>query len=135
MRLDTLRLAGLAFAVMLIGCRQAVPPIDLQPSPTGLRVSVQTLGEYKTSISKVRITDGVTTVWEVTAPSGSVQIHEFPLQAGVNNVRPGDLSWEGFVVSIPQSASGFRLEPGREYVLEVFGEDAAAGNSARFRLH
>ena len=71
-----------------LGCRK--PPLRVITTSSGVTVDVQTLGEYQTTINRVRLTDVErrSVVWEIMAQGGTAQFHAFSLVAGSNEALP-----------------------------------------------
>ena len=100
------------------------PPLTLSTDAAGvITVDVQTLGEYQTTVARIRVVEEKTgaVVWEVRA-KGIVQIHTFQLRPGANRA---DLAGAAarFEVVTP-SAETFTLIPGQRYTIEVWGGDS-----------
>jgi hypothetical protein len=125
--------AALAFSVggFAIGCDR--PPLRLSRMGDTFVVDVQTLGEYQTSIARIRLTRGQEIVWEATARERAAQLHTFGLRIGSNPGVPQECAGghrsacdrprasEGFVVLTPAGDGAFRIDPGANYELEVWG--------------
>jgi hypothetical protein len=90
----------------------------------GVTVDVQTLGEYQTSIARVRLTDveRQSVVWEVFARSRAPQLHEIVLSHGTNRVLPAEVGLGTYNVIVPEGTATFTLESGRNYRIEVWGK-------------
>jgi hypothetical protein len=110
------------------------PPLQVQRAGDLFVVDVQTLGEYMTSVGRIRLRTGDEVVWEVRARGRVPQIWTFGLRVGENSRVPvcgggprtsceGPEILEGYQQVSPSTAS-FVLERGRCYVLEVWGNES-----------
>jgi hypothetical protein len=129
----TTLIAALALWVggFVIGCDR--PPLRLSRTGDTFLVDVQTLGEYQTSVARIRLTRGQEIVWEATARDRAPQLHTFAFRVGSNPGLPQECGGgprsacerprasEGFVVVIPAGSGAFRIDPGANYELEVWG--------------
>jgi hypothetical protein len=119
-----------AFAVLAVsGLR---PPLHVRQRGNEVLVDVQTLGEYKTTVSRIRLREKSRILWEVTATGRAPQIHTFGLRLGTNALVPilcgggvpssclGKDESRDFMVVLPSPGTPFSLEPGREYEIEVW---------------
>ena len=99
-------------------------------------VDVQTLGEYPTTVDRIRLSDmkQSTIVWELVALNGDAQLHEFTLKAGENPTLP-DSDYGKYRVIAPEGADRFVLRRGTKYRIELWGGDTIfARRSATFAL-
>jgi len=108
------------------------PPLRVTRSSTGITIDVQTLGEYQTTISRIRLTDSErqVIVWEVAASSGTPQLHTIPLIDGTNTVLPFNVHAGAYKVVAPSGRPTFTLERGRTYQIEVWGERGRPASAA-----
>lgn len=97
------------------------PPLRVQPIKAGLRIDVQTLGEYQTSIDRMRLTCGEHLRWEVKASTADAQIHGFDLVLGSNACFPGDVTVTKYHVIAPDGCRQFSIYQGEQCVLELWG--------------
>lgn len=111
--------AGAAF--WCAGCTGA-PPLRLAQRGSEVTIDVRTLGEYQTTVGRIRLTDVAErrVVWEIVAASGTPQIHKLTLSTGANPARLASKQAEGYRVVTPAGDS-FLLESGRRYLVEVWG--------------
>lgn len=111
------------------------PPLRIRRAGETFVIDVQTLGEYKTSVARVRLSRGRDVVWEVKAHDRIPQLHTFQLRVGNNPSVPqecgggvttceGSRPSNGFAVIVPAKASSFTLEPGTKYLIEVWGGES-----------
>jgi len=110
------------------------PPLEVQRAGDLFIVDVQTLGEYKTSVARVRLRAGDEVVWEIRATGRAPQIWAFGLRVGENRGVPacgggprascdGPELLDGYQQMGPSTAL-FVLERGRRYLLEVWGNES-----------
>lgn len=110
------------------------PPLRIARTGDLFIADVQTLGEYKASIARIRLRREGEVVWEVKAAGHVPQIWTFGLRVGENrDVRTcgggapqscdGDLLRETYQTVQPRTGS-FVIEHGAPYVLEVWGSDS-----------
>jgi hypothetical protein len=88
-----------------------------------VRLDVQTLGEYPTTVTEVRIIDtqSNSVVWEVNANSEKPQIREIVLKPGINSTVLDAGHSRAYEVRVPKSSATFTLQSGRTYAVEVQG--------------
>jgi len=122
--------AGLLITVVSIALSGCSPPLRIKPNEKGVLIDVQTLGEYQTSISRLRLADDRTgkVLWELVAVSEAPQINKVQLSAGANPARivgrPLDRKYR---VVTPAGRDTFQLEAGAKYTIEVWGERSWLG--------
>jgi hypothetical protein len=114
-----------AAAVLLIGwivVRRDAPPLRLVRSGNEIVVDVQTLGEYPTTVSRIRLSDVSQSkiVWEVEVERGTPQIHEFSLRPDDNSPAL-ESQYGDYRVVAPKGDSRFVLRKGVRYRIEVWG--------------
>jgi len=128
---------GIAWAIFWSAACSGKPPLRLLEKSTGVTVDVQTLGEYQTTIHRIRLTDRSEqrVVWEIAARSGTPQIHSLTFVAGANPATIRDVQAGEYTVLIPEAGASFVLELGRQYTIEVWGSNSDATRaSATFQL-
>ena len=126
-------LLGLAATLLLIsGCLK--PPMVLTKKGAGVEVSVSTLGEYPTSISRVRLEDAKSgaVIWELRAKGKVPQIWGLALRPGRNATELRDTMNGQYGIIAPKGNAAFFLEKGRLYVIAVWNERGTRNESARF---
>lgn len=103
------------------------PPLRIVEVDGTVKVDVQTLGEYSTTVRRVRLTDRGSgrVIWEIGTASGTPQIHTMTLTAGENAAVLSAAHGEYAVVT-PQAGRSFSLERGRDYLIEIWGDNASA---------
>ena len=125
-----------ALAGLVAACASCAPPLRLTTSGNTITVDVQTLGEYITSISRIRVSDlsKGRTIWEIQGEGSTPQISKFELSVGDNpallkSVQAG----RSYRILVPRGADTFRLEGGVDYLIEVWGAHGVSAH-ATFRF-
>ena len=129
--------AAAAVLAAAIGVAYYRPPLRVSHTPEGVRVDVQTLGEYPTSVERVRLRDVASgqVLWDLRAQGKGAQLSTFELCAGSNPAKLQDARWGQFDVAVPKRDAAFRLERGRRYELEVWGTRVwLTAHRAQFRV-
>jgi len=129
----------LVFALGLASC-WARPPLSVQTSAKKTVIDVRTLGEYPTTIAKLRLTENRIgrVVWELQAAAPLPQIWTVEVAEGTN---PSNLSGKqvfhgSYTVAVPKDTDYFLLNKDTEYRIEVWGESAAGPSATRvFQFH
>jgi hypothetical protein len=100
----------------------------------GIMADVQTLGEYPTTVTHVRLmkTPNGPTVWEIKAKLGTPQIHKLAFVAGMNSVALAHPDSGEYEVIIPKEKSSFILEKNTTYTIEMWG---TSDQSAKADFH
>jgi hypothetical protein len=100
------------------------PPLRLERSGSTLTAHVETLGEYETTVGRIRIqeSDSDKVVFEAVAARRAPQIFNFVLAAGAN--RTNLMGDEGSAYSVvePSKETTFMLHPGVRYRITVWGD-------------
>lgn len=117
-----MRFAGRALVLAVVcfawACNWLPPPFRVVPTGAGVTLDVQTLGEYKTSISRIRVSDDRgAVVWEVRAEGLAPQIFSIKLRCGSNSVFIPE--YPEYKVLVPQAPT-FVLHGKATYVAEVW---------------
>ena len=97
---------------------------------------MQTLGEYQTTVTRIRLVDKAadSVVWELKARSGTPQLNKIELKVGLNPSVLAGVSSGAYTVVTPIGPS-FSLAPGREYRVDLWAKDNDARRvSGTFRL-
>jgi hypothetical protein len=142
-----LPLVGIVGAIAVLSVPGLRPPLHVRQRGAEVLVDVQTLGEYKTTITRIRLSEKGRIIWEVRAVDSTPQIHTFGLRLGANALMPilcgggspssclGRDESVDFVVMSPSPGTQFSLEPGKEYEVEVWnGRTWLSKASASFTL-
>jgi hypothetical protein len=89
-----------------------------------VELNVETLGEYPTTIRRVRLSDQATgtVLWEIMATEGTPQVHRIRLRLGPNGPKFIDADGGEYSVVVPSADTPFLLLPATTYVVEVWGE-------------
>lgn len=137
-RLKKALLPSLAVLALLAGwivLRRNAPPLRIIHAPNTVTVDVATLGEYPTTIDRIRLLDsGGTVVWEVSAKRGDAQIYRLILRPG-NNPAQLEADHGMYQVVTPKSADYFVLSADREYRIELRGRSGLLSQrSASFAI-
>jgi hypothetical protein len=113
------RALSLALVVSALGCDWMPPPFRIVPSGGGVILDVQTLGEYMTSISRIRISDERgAVIWDLRAKGRAPQIWTVKLHCGSNNsLIVGE--YHEYEVVVPKSPT-FVLRAKATYIAEVW---------------
>jgi hypothetical protein len=107
------------------------PPLTISRDGGNVIVNVQTLGEYQTSVARIRLTDaGGAVVWELKARNGAPQLHRIVLTPGANKAKIEDAEYGEYDVVAPKNAGTFVLKPGQVYTIEVWGESGRAAHAS-----
>ena len=96
-------LAVLVMAVVGASCVLGRPPLRVRTTASTATVDVRTLGEYPTSVARVRLldtTDG-RVIWEVRASDADAQIRTISLRIGANSAMPIEVSRGSYRVVVP----------------------------------
>ena len=122
----------LTVAVVLACSRR--PAIEMREEAGGVVVDVQSLGEYPTTVKKVRLSNVSTreVVWELNGVSkqpGGPQIAEFRLNAGENPARIEHVLYGSYQVAVPRNGSAFTLQRGVAYELTLWGESGRTSSA------
>jgi hypothetical protein len=117
-------MAIVSLCLCFTGCGK--PTVRVSRNTNSVNVDVATLGEYPTTISRIRLKDSADRVlWEVSANGGTPQIHEFSLKAGINSSSAPFSTAGKYAVLTPNSANSFELQRGPTYKLDLWGESGS----------
>jgi hypothetical protein len=120
--------------VFLLGCLK--PPLEVKEHSGQVDISVGTLGEYPTSIRRVRLTaeGSGEAIWELKPEAEVPQIWGFTLRLGENSATvPNTLNGK-YKVLVPKGQGSFLLRQGTPYRLEVWNESGIRTSVARFHF-
>ena len=127
--LSCLALSGYVLYLLVFGV-----PLRVAVQHGTVCVDTQTLGEYGTGLSRIRVSDAAThaIVWEATSVErdGLTSVWTFLLVPGKNAV-PARIA-PGFHTVVPEHEAGFVLQPGRSYRVDVWGTSVLHHNSRTF---
>ena len=125
--MKNIRLTILAGALLtlfaLTGCFKR-PAIQLEKSADSVVVHVETLGEYMTTVRRVRIDDASSgkVIFDLMTESGTPQIFSFRLSAGENSTHIADPEHGSYRVAEPTGRNTFSLQKGTRYRLMIWGD-------------
>src|SRR6266498_2959089 len=120
-------------SVAAAGCGR--PPLRVKPAGNGVVVDVQTLGEYPTTVRRIRLTCSDVVIWEVKAVAEVAQIHRFTIRPGDNPCYQDDVSEPEFRVVVPADCGVFWVRRGERCGIEIWGGESALSRvSASFTL-
>lgn len=114
-------LAAIVLLIVWVVIRCDAPPLRVLHDNEKTRIDVSTLGEYPTTVSRVRLSDSNgRAVWELRADHGVAQIHGVTLVRGQN---PSQIQsdYGVYTVVTPQGSTTFVLTTGTRYKIEVWG--------------
>lgn len=131
-----MRFAGrallLVVAICAWACNWLPPPFQIVPTGAGVTLDVQTLGEYMTSISRIRISDDRgTVIWDVRADGLAPQIFYVKLRCGSNSVFVPE--YPEYKVLVPKGPT-FVLHGKKTYVAEVWSPKGPFSSRGSFSL-
>ena len=125
------------FSVILGGC-EVVPPLRVTSGDTDVVIGVETLGEYPTTISRIRISEKKSgmAILELHAEGGRLpQIWNITLKQGGNTTDSIGLpEVELYRIVTPAGGQGFTIEKETTYLVEVWGKSGKIPATAEFRL-
>lgn len=99
------------------------PRLILTATPGHVIVDVQTLGEYPTTVRRIRLADGAgRTIWEIRSRRGTPQIHTLVFAVGTNSANLASPDSGEYEVITPTDASDFQLKSGTDYTVQVWGD-------------
>ena len=131
-----MRFAARALLVALVAsataCDWLSPRLVIVPTAGGVTLDVQTLGEYMTSISRIRISDdrGIV-IWDVRAKGQVPQIWTVKLSCGSNSVFVPD--HPEYQVFAPKSST-FILHAKATYFVQVWNPHSLLPARTSFSL-
>jgi hypothetical protein len=116
-------LCGLVVALSVwIAVRWNAPPLTVVRDGSKVTVDVSTLGEYPTTVTRIRLSDvgNGAVVWEVRSENGAAQLHGFSIAEGDNPVQV-DAYYGSYRVLVPSNSASFALHRGMHYKIELWG--------------
>ncbi len=122
---EATRVLALGAALVLMASCHNAPPLRIHIENGAANVDVQTLGEYPTSVARVRLRDARSggTLWEIVHDGRIPQFRGFRLRAGDNAAALEDVEHGAYRVVAPSGGRAFGLLAGAEYTIEVWGSD------------
>lgn len=122
LRVFGVTVCGIALLLVTgIAMRWNAPPLRIIPDGSKLSVDVRTLGEYQTTVARIRLSDlsSRAVVWEVRS-NDTAQIRGFTLNDGENAVQIR-ADHGSYRIIVPSGSSTFQLRRGIGYRLELWG--------------
>ena len=136
---EAMKFIGVSFLFLALftGCA-APPPLRITHLDDGsVAISVETLGEYPTTISRIRISIPAEdiVVLDLDASSSPPQIWRSSLREGKNPTNLEGLPERAhYQLLVPEGACEFELVAGIEYIIEVWGKSERAYRKNAFRI-
>ena len=127
---------ALALVLSLSACNWPKPPLRIVNVAGGVTVDVQTLGEYVTSISRVRVAEeGGKVVWELKARAmQEPQLNTIGLRCGSNPADIPERDLDEYEVVVPASSKTFFLSGNKTYVVQVWDPHSLLPSRRSFSL-
>jgi hypothetical protein len=100
-------------------------------------VDVQTLGEYQTTVKRIRLVNKESrkVVWELKTLTGTPQVNKIELIEGENPVNLTGVASGSYVVATPTNSAVFLLLSGIEYEIQLWGGESDSSRvTGTFRL-
>jgi hypothetical protein len=112
------------FLAVVIGSSCFKPPLDVYGKAGELVIDVRTLGEYPTSLGRLRLSEEVSkkTVWDFMATRDVFEIWEVRLRVGKNSTAVPESINGTTQLLVPLNEVSFTLEAEKEYRVEVWGK-------------
>jgi hypothetical protein len=131
----TLVLGSLLVVALAIYLHLDRPYIQLRHENAAIVVDAQTLGEYPTTVRRIRLAEGASgkVVFELLPDGRTPQITIFRLAVGDNSVNLVDTYYGAYKVVTPRTGNAFSLKSGEEYRLAMWGTGWLP-STVRFRL-
>ncbi|HWR34975.1 MAG TPA: hypothetical protein VN622_03775 [Clostridia bacterium] len=118
------------------GCSHKLP-LRIVQSGDKVTVDVQTLGEYQTTVKRIRLVNKTSraVVWELKTQSGTPQINQIELKVGENPVALTGVASGAYAVVTPTGIAAFSLSLDVDYEIQLWGEDLESSKATgTFRL-
>ena len=132
-----MRSLGLLVLVLVLGLPGCAskPPVKVVSSPGKVIIDVQTLGEYPTTVRRVRLLDAAQPIWEVRTKQGTPQIHTLSFVVGANPVKLASPDTGEYELMTPETGNTFQLKAGTNYTIQIWGDsEHTKPVQATFRL-
>ncbi|HEV7218682.1 MAG: hypothetical protein ACHP8A_15260 [Terriglobales bacterium] len=113
-----------------VGCFKR-PTLRLENTGSFVIVHVETLGEYPTTVRRIRVKDSSSgkVIFELLAESGTPQIYNFRLSAGENSIHVANPEHGFYRVVEPSGKNTFSLQSGVRYRLMIWGNEWSASET------
>jgi hypothetical protein len=129
---------SLYFIIFLLSCLLACTSKKLKISADslGVHIHVATLGEYPTTIYRVRLTEKETgkAIWEFRSLAEVVQVWSIDLVIGENSAYPKGMTEEDIAVILPVKEKTVFLMTEVAYRLDIWFAEEGPPRSAYFRF-
>lgn len=129
-------IALILLAILLGAACSNKLPLRVVQSGDKVTVDVQTLGEYQTTVRRIKLVakESQSVVWELKTQSGTPQINRIELKVGENSVLPTGVASGEYAVVTPAGSAAFSLSPGIDYEIEIWGDRESMKATGAFRL-
>ena len=109
-----------AFLLLGMACSNDEPGFSVDGNSAV--IDLRFLGEYPTSVRRVRLHDPTTNavLWEILSPEGNGQLWELRFSGGSNPAVPLSFNGRGYEVLVPEGDTVFSLKSGAKYVVEIW---------------
>lgn len=116
-------IAGL-LVVLSCNLRSMKPPLKVRTTRTGAVIDVRTLGEYPSSVRRLRLSKlpAEEVVWELESEGRPPQLWEISLVIGRNPAQVEGALYGSYRVIKPTAVDFFELKGNQEYKVEVWGD-------------
>jgi hypothetical protein len=120
----------LVLPMLCVHACTGAPPLRVTHDKGKVVIDIRTLGEYPTSVARVRLTElgKNVVVWELNVKSGEPQIDEIVLSPGANSAMLRGIQAGTYEIIVPKNSDAFVLVQSRTYTMELWGR---TGRSAR----
>jgi hypothetical protein len=127
--------SSLLVLALTISLRSGRPYIKVTHDKSSVVIDVQTLGEYPTTVSHLRLKEvsSGNVVFELLPKDRVPQLTTFPLAVGNNSVDIVDAQFGTYGIAAPNIGSTFFLRPGADYDLSIWGTGWLP-STVRFRI-
>ena len=117
-------LVGILLTMIALSACFKGPALRLENSAGSVVVHIETLGEYMTTVRRVRIDEASTgrVIFDLMTESGTPQIFNFRLSAGENSTHIADPEHGSYRVAEPIGKNTFSLQKGIRYRLMIWGD-------------
>jgi hypothetical protein len=123
---------GIAILLLFgwVALRRNAPPLRMIQAANQVTIDVQTLGEYPTTVNRIRLLDmNRSVVWEIAAQGRAAQIRQLALRAG-NNQSQVEAEYGAYRVVTPRSEDHFTLSRSMRYTIELWGSGGLLSRSS-----
>lgn len=124
-------------ASVLLACDHGLPTLRTENNQDFVTVHLETLGEYPTTVSRLRLqeTQSGDILWEVQRASGTTQLWNVRFREGMNPAGLDAVTGGGSLeVVVPANSEHFFLEASKEYTLTIWGAAGDVSRSVNFMV-